>query len=318
MKKTINIVIFGLLLLIFGSFMFTFQVRQDEVAFLSTGGGEPKIYRQAGLKLRLPWPFQQLYKFDERIHLETTEYEEMTGQNKSSVVMQLYFGWKIKNPNAFFNTFKGADSEERIAEARKQLKNLVQESGKQVVKDNVTGVGYFIPTSDGTGEIGARLTFAQTEEKIKDESVKLIEKQGVSIEFVGIRRVGVPQKTLDEVLESMVKEWHFEANYIKTNAVSVASGITDKAVVARDKAITDANNQAIDDIDVAEKTAQKNIESIKKDPELAVFLMRLKVLEESVKTQTTLILDETMGPFPLLRGVKPFLKFDSNGTVQPE
>ena len=46
--------------------------------------------------------------------------------------------------------------------------------------------------------------------------------------------------------------------------------------------------------------------------------MQLKALEESVKTQTTLILDETMGPFPILRGVKPFLKFDSNGTVQPE
>ena len=318
MKKTINIVIFGLLLLIFGSFMFTFQVRQDEVAFLSTGGGEPKIYDQAGLKLRLPWPFQQLYKFDQRIHLETTEYEEMSGQNQSAVVMQLYFGWKIEDPTAFFNTFKGADSEERIAEARKQLKALVQESGKQVVKDNVTGVGYFIPASDGTGDTGVRLTFTQTEKKIRDESVKLIEKQGVSIEFVGIRRVGVPQKTLDDVLKSMVNEWHSEANSIKTSAESEASSITNQAVVARDKAIKDAQKQAVLDIDDAEKTAQKNIESIKKDPELAKFLMRLKALEEFLKTQTTLILDETMSPFPLLRGVKPFLKVDSNGTVQPE
>ena len=89
-------------------------------------------------------------------------------------------------------------------------------------------------------------------------------------------------------------------------------------MVARDKAIKDAQKQAVLDIEKAEKTAEKNIESIKKDPELAVFLMQLKALEESVKTQTTLILDETMGPFPILRGVKPFLKFDSNGTVQPE
>jgi membrane protease subunit HflC len=318
MKKTINIVIFGLLLLIFGSFMFTFQVRQDEVAFLSTGGGEPKIYDRAGLKLRLPWPFQQLYKFDQRIHLETTEYEEMNSRNLTTVVMQLYFGWKIEDPDAFFNTFKGADSEERIAEARKQLKILVQESGKQVVKDNVTGVGYFIPTSDGTGETGARLTFDQTEKEILAESRKLIEKQGVSIEFVGIRRVGVPQKTLDDVLKSMVNEWHSEANSIKTDAESVASGITNKAVTDRDKAITVAKKQAGDDIDDAEKTAERNIKTFKKDPELATFLMQLKALEESVKTQTTLILDETMGPFPILRGVKPFLRFDSNGTVQPE
>ena len=318
MKKTINIVIFGLLLLIFGSFMFTFQVRQDEVAFLSTGGGKPRIYDKPGLKLRLPWPFQQLYKFDQRVHLETTEYEEMTSQNRSSVVMQLYFGWKIEDPDAFFNTFEGADSEERIAEARTQLKKYVQDGGKAVVKDNVTGVGYFIPADDGPGETGARLTFAQTEKEILAESVKRIKDQGVSIEFVGIRRVGVPQKSLDEVLKSMVKEWHSEANFIKTNAVSVAFGITDKAVEAREKAIKDAQNQAVQDIDDAEKTAERNIETFKKDPELAAFLMQLKALEESVKTQTTLILDETMGPFPILRGVKPFLKFDSNGTVQPE
>ena len=55
-------------------------------------------------------------------------------------------------------------------------------------------------------------------------------------------------------------------------------------------------------------------------PEMAVFpgVLQLEAMEKSVKTQTTLILDETMGPFPILRGVKPYLNIDSNGTVQPE
>ena len=38
MKKAVNIIIFGLLLLIFGSYMFTYQVRQDEIAFVNTLG----------------------------------------------------------------------------------------------------------------------------------------------------------------------------------------------------------------------------------------------------------------------------------------
>ena len=32
------------------------------------------------------------------------------------------------------------------------------------------------------------------------------------------------------------------------------------------------------------------------------------------KNQTTLILDETMGPFPILRGLKPYLKPNENGS----
>jgi len=41
---------------------------------------------------------------------------------------------------------------------------------------------------------------------------------------------------------------------------------------------------------------------------LATFLMQLEALENSVKKQTTLILDDTMGPFGLLRGLDSLLK----------
>ena len=100
MKKTINIIIFGLLILIFGSYMFTFQVRQDEVAFLSTGGSAGEPIETTGLKFKLPWPFQQLYVFDKRIRLETNDYEQMATKNDTAVVVQLFFGWKIKEAGA--------------------------------------------------------------------------------------------------------------------------------------------------------------------------------------------------------------------------
>ena len=57
MKKTVNIVVFALLLLIFGSFMVTFQVRQDEVAFVETNGQTGEPINKPGLKFKLPWPF---------------------------------------------------------------------------------------------------------------------------------------------------------------------------------------------------------------------------------------------------------------------
>jgi len=54
----------------------------------------------------------------------------------------------------------------------------------------------------------------------------------------------------------------------------------------------------------AQADALQQFKALEQDPELAAFLMQLEALEKSVKKQTTLILDDTMGPFGLLRGLK--------------
>ena len=326
MKKTINIIIFGLLLLIFGSFMFTFQVRQDEVAFLSTSGSASKPIETTGLKFRWPWPFQQLYKFDKRIQLETNDYEEMTTKNDTAVVVQFYFGWKIEESGArkFFEAYKGTDSEEHLKAARKQIKAVVQETGKEIIKDYVTSVGYFISNSENRNDPQAersegRQTFEETEKKIRENATKRVASQGVKITFVGIRRVGVPQKNLDVVLDAMVTEWTSKAETEKAAADSRATNILNTALNKKEAAISTAKIQAASQVSEAQEKAKKQFESFKKDPELASFLMQLDALEKSVKNQTTLILDETMGPFPILRGLKPYLKPGENGSpIKPE
>ena len=322
MKKTINIIIFGLLLLIFGSFMFTFQVRQNEVAFLSTSGSASEPIETTGLKFRWPRPFQQLYKFDKRIQLETNDYEEMTTKSGAAVVVQLYFGWKIQEKGArkFFEAYKGTDDEEQLKAARKQIKVYVQQSGKEIIKDNVTDVGYFISNNDPQSEENTgRLNFEEIENEIRKNAVKRVIGQGVEITFVGIRRVGVPQKNLDVVLGTMVKEWVSKANLLKAEADSNATSIRTNALSDRIRAIGRAKIQAASEVSKAQDKAKKQFESFTEDPELAVFLMQLDALEKSVKNQTTLILDETMGPFPILRGLKPYLKPNPDGSaVKPE
>ena len=320
MKKTINIIIFGLLLVIFGSFMFTFQVRQDEVAFLSTSGSASEPKEKPGLKFRWPWPFQQLYKFDKRIQLETNDYEEMTTESGAAVVVQLYFGWKIGDAPKFFKAYEGDDSESLLKDAREKIKAIVQESGKEIIKDDVTDVGYFSSNNDSqSSEEKNRLTFEATETKILEKAKGRVTDQGVDIVFVGIRRVGVPQKNLDVVLETMVKEWESKANLLKAAADSEAATIRTNALSDRIRAISRAKIQAASEVSKAQDKAKKQFEAFTKDPELAVFLMHLDALEKSVKNQTTLILDETMGPFPILRGLKPYLKPNPDGSaVKPE
>ena len=326
MKKTINIIIFGLLILIFGSYMFTFQVRQDQVAFLSKSGSAGKPIEKTGLHFKLPWPFMQKYIFDKRIRLETNDYEEMTTKNDTAVVVQIYFGWKIDEGGAqkFFEAYKGTDDEEQLKTARKQIKDAVQETGKEVIKDYVTSVGYFIsndedPEDSQTEASEGRQSFKETEDKILENANQRVTSQGVKITFVGIRRVGVPQRNLDVVLDAMVTEWMSKAETEKVKADSMAATIKSNALNERIAAINTAKIQAASQVSEAQEKAKKQFESFKKDPELASFLMQLDALEKSVKDQTTLILDETMGPFPILRGLKPYLKSGENGSpIKPE
>ena len=119
MKKIVNIVIFGLLLLIFGSYMFTFQVRQDEIAFVNHLGKNSAPIEEPGLRFKWPWPIQNVYKFDKRIHVKTTRYDQVMTRNGGSVMMQFYFGWKISDPSIFMERTNGSDSDARMKDAEK-------------------------------------------------------------------------------------------------------------------------------------------------------------------------------------------------------
>lgn len=315
MKRIVNISIFTLLLLIFGSFMFTFQVRQDEVAFLSTSGGTPVEHEGPAFRFRWPWPFQRLYKFDKRVHVVETDYEEMsTGENESTVVMQFYFGWKIKDKGAssFFRTYKGgkgSDAEQRVKHAEDKLSEKVQNTGKEEVQ-KLGSSSRLARRQDDNG------TLESLEQRIKTAVQMQLDNQvtdnkrgaGVEIVFVGVRRVGLPQKNLDTALESMVKEWQSEADLVKQQADEEARDILARAESARMKAIAEAETSADIAVKAQIQDAQKDMEQLKKNKELAIFLMQMESIKKSVRGDSTLILDETMGPFPFLQGVTPELK----------
>ena len=109
---------------------------------------------------------------------------------------------------------------------------------------------------------------------------ELAKDMGVKITFVGIRRVGVPQRNLDVVLDAMVTEWMSKAETEKVKADSMAATIKSNALNERIAAINTAKIQAASQVSEAQEKAKKQFESFKKDPELASFLMQLDALEK--------------------------------------
>ena len=110
-----------MLVVIFALLLFTFQVRQSEVAVVTTFGKQPDIY-QPGLHVKWPWPIQQVYKFDQRIQNFEDKFSETLTADNIMLLTSVYVGWKISDPASFLNSFQdGSGAPPRAEPARKHV-----------------------------------------------------------------------------------------------------------------------------------------------------------------------------------------------------
>ena len=307
MKKIINIIIFALLLLIFGSYMFTFQVRQDKVVFVETFGKRGDAIQEPGLKLRWPWPIQEVYIFDRRIHLLTTQYGQIS-TGDSSLVVQPYLGWRIQeNPKTFIERAKGDNDDARMASVENILRQALDGAVTSVFgnKENliVTAKTLHNGEKDQDGDQNKGHTFEDLEKDVFSNVKVKAEEMGVELKFVGIRRVGITEHSVQVTLNSMVTQWNDEAATDMKNAQDEALRIRTSAMNAKASAIEEANAKA--DIIAAKASAdQAKIfsELQEKDADLAAFLIELNAMEAVLEKETTLVLDEDFPFLEPLRG----------------
>ena len=216
-------------------------------------------------------------------------------------MMQFYFGWRISDPSIFMERTNGTDSEERMKDAEKQLLEIVDTEKNNQVNNVATSFGSFVQGADA--KAAKKVNFDELEKTIHDAAKDKAENLGVEIQFVGIRKVGVPQSNLDVVLNAMVTQWTNKAGTTIHMAEQEARAITEKAQNDKKAAKEKAEAEAESIRAAAQADALQQFKVMEQDPELAAFLMELQALEKSVKKQTTLILDDSMGPFGLLRGL---------------
>ena len=87
-RNLITLITAAVLIVIFVLLLFTFQVRQSEVAVVTTFGRITGAPREPGLHLRWPWPIQQVYKFDERIQNFQDKFSENLTADSINLITQ--------------------------------------------------------------------------------------------------------------------------------------------------------------------------------------------------------------------------------------
>lgn len=292
MKKTrLSFAVGALLLLVFLALLFCFQVRTTEVAVVTTFGRYSRD-AEAGLHFRLPLPIQQIYRFDRRLQTFERKFEQTTTKDAQNLMISIYIGWRISDPRKFLELFNG-----NTLKAEEALENLVRNA-----KNGVVGKYKF---NELISPDPKQVKFTQIEaDMLKEIAATAQSTYGLSVELVGIKQLGLPENGTTKVFERMRAERDRLVKQYQGEGAARALEIRSEADRKRDEVLAKADAESLRIKGDALAQASKELSVLEENPELAIFILQLNALRESLKDRSTLILDQKTTPFNLLTGDK--------------
>lgn len=290
-KKLITIAIAAVLGVVLLLLLFTFQVRQSEVVVVSTFLKPTDTITNAGLYVKWPWPVQSVNRFDKRVQTFEDKFSEFTLADKSILLASVYIGWRISDAQAFYPKFPGGS----IDSAQRQLEGLLRDAKIQVMgKYSLADFVNADPSQIKFGEIEKLI-----EGTVKAELAK--NNYGITIDFLGFKRIGLPEGTTQSVFERMKAERTTYIDKARQDGESQASIIKSDADLQAAKLLANAQAAATRIEGEGQAEAAKTLAVFQQNPDLAVFLLELEALKNSVNQKTTLIIDEDKPPFDLFK-----------------
>ena len=293
-KNLITIVIAAVLVVIFALLLFTFQVRQSEVAVLTTFGRPAAAnLDQPNLYFKWPWPIQQVYRFDQRVQNFEDKYSENLTSDNTMLLISVYVGWRISDAKEFFPKFAGGS----VEAAQRQLEAMLRSAKAAVIgKHNL---------SDFVNADPKQLKLEAIENEIKTavQTQLATQNYGISIDFLGVKKLALPESVTQTVFDRMKSERQVLISEAQFKGEAEATKI--KSAAERQAADVLANAQAeatrIEGAGVAE--AAKTLSVFQQNPQLAIFQLQLEALKNSLNQKSTLIFDERTPPFSLFQNL---------------
>ena len=303
LTKIAKYVTAALVVLVLFWFGFVCQVREGDCAVILRFGKVRQEVTEAGVYLKLPWPFETVVTYDSRLQYLESNKLETTTSDKRNIILQSYVVWKIDDPVLYHNSV-GA-----------------QGNADYYIKDQV-----FSATNSTMG--GYKLTemVSLEKEEIKIDQIQqdiyqrvhdvCLKNYGIDVTDVSILRLSLPQDNLQSVFAQMTADRQKEIDDIMAQAELEA-----------DKIQADADQQA------AEIISQGTIDASKIDAETEVlvakiyaeaqsahvdlyqFLMDLDMLMNIVDSDTVLIMRADEYPFNVLKKYSQTMSVEGDKTA---
>jgi membrane protease subunit HflC len=296
MKRNPLTLIIGLvLLLVFGLLLFVFQVRKSEVAVVTTFGMTTRSITEPGPNLKWPWPIQKVHKLDQRMQNFEDKLTEGLTSDSFNLLTSVHVGWRIVEPAAFFPKFSG--TAEPIAEAERVLERLLGNAKSAVIGKH--------PLSDFVSASAEGSRFAEIEKEILSAVQAQVHANnyGLDIEFLGLKKLQLPQSVTEAVFQRMASERRVLADKSTFEGEAEAQKIRSGADRRAAEMLANADSEATRVRGEGEAEAAKSLTVFQQNPELANFIFRLNALETSLKERSILVFDQRTPPFDLFNGV---------------
>lgn len=277
-----------IVVIVLAFFAFTTQVREGNGAIILRFGAPRKIITDAGLYLKLPWPFESVVSYDGRQQYLESDYLETITKDNRNVILQSYAVWSVSDPLLYYNSVGS------------------QEKAGTYIKDQI-----FSATNSTIGAYELSALVSLDEEKlntdeIQDKIFAQVSKNceanyGISVTDVNILRISLPDTNLESVFEQMTADRQKEIDTILANAERDANKIMTDADTRAAEIVAKGQIEAADINAKTEKeVAQIYAAAQSANKELYKFLLELDTLVASVNKNSVLVVTTDTYPFNLL------------------
>ena len=303
MSRAAKYVTAAVVLLVLFWFGFTYEVREGSCAVVLRFGAVRAETSEAGLYMKLPWPFERVVTYDDRLITLESNKLETTTKDKRNIILQSYAVYEIADPVLYHNSV-----------------------GARGVAEDYIRAQIASATNSALGAYELTALVSLEAEKIKIDEIQTLifdrvkenclTNYGINVLDVSILRLSLPNENLNAVFEQMradrekdidiiLAEAQKAANKITTGADTEASGIINQGV-------TDAAKiKAETETEVAKIYASAQSANM----ELYKFLKNLDTLASSVNNSTVLVVKANEYPFNILTEYSKNMEIEGDQTV---
>jgi len=288
MKTKLLLLIIIVTVLILGRYSL-FTVNEKEFVVVTRFGKPVRTLEQAGLYLKRPGFLETVNHIEKRTKVFKTQPIQLLLGDKNPLIITCYVCWKISDPLTFLQSLTSSDIvEQKIGD---MVNSLLGSTLGDYAIENIINVR---PEMVKLEEIEA-VIMAESEQKA-------MEKYGIKIIDVGIRRLAYPEIVTQSVYNRMRAEREKEAKKYLAEGKEEAAKIeaqTDKEVA---QIIAEANKEAQILKGQGDKEAMGiYAQAYGQDADFFEFAKSLEACSEILKNKSTLILSTESEIFKYLK-----------------
>ena len=279
MKRILlSLIVLGVLLV----FSSVFIVDEREQVVVLQFGKPVRTILEPGLNVKLPFPFQELRTFDNRLLEYDSPPEEVLSRDKKSLIVDNYVRWRISEPLTFLKTVQS------IPTALSRLDDIVYSQLRREI---------------GTHDMAEIITENRELilEKVTAESNMATGQYGIEVVDVRIRRVDLPKENEKSIYARMDAERKRQANKFRSEGEEEAQKI--RASTDKEKTIILAESYKIAQANRGEgeaKALEIYAKSYSADPDFYEFVRTLEAYRKIIDEKTTLVIPAKSKLFELL------------------